>query len=250
MYKYNFCSPQKFHLLSFPKAPKQSLHKNSLLEQSKKFISYNTSMDIYILDTNLFFNMQANLGLGETTEKIIITMTKAIQKAKVSSKAAFYMPPSIVEEIKSFFEDPQQEFLKEFFGEVIVKSPSVYNLNLSASLLGEIIHETRARAFKGMKVGEEEIVHAAEMFMGKETLGKKEFQMATGQIVTKYRERFRNATRTGFIDSIADFEIIMLANELNATLISTDEGVIYWGKKFGVKEMAPSVFGKKILSYV
>lgn len=206
-------------------------------------------MDIYVLDTNLFFNMQANMGLGEKTEQVVVAMTKAIQKSK-SSHASFYMPPSIVEEIKSFFEDPQQTFLTDFFCEIIVKSPSMQEINLSAAVIGEIIQETRARASKGMKVGEEEIIHACEMFMGKEALGKKEFQMTTGQIITKYRERFRNATRTGFIDSIGDFELIMLAKELNGTLISTDEGVISWGRKFGVKEMAPSVFGKKILNYV
>lgn len=206
-------------------------------------------MDIYILDTNLFFNMQAQMGFGDNTQDIIVSMTKAIQKAKAVRKVEFYMPPSIKEEISSFFENPNQLFLQEFFSEIQIKAPTLYDIHLSAALIGEIIEETRARAFKGMKTGEEEIIHAAEVFMGKEVLGKKEFQMATGQIITKYRERFRNATRTGFIDSLADFELIMLAIELNAVLISTDEGVIFWGRKFGVKEMQPSVFGKKLLNY-
>lgn len=207
-------------------------------------------MEKYILDTNLFFNMQAEMGLGDKTEDIISTMTEAMQKARAKKAAEFYMPPSIISEIESFFENPNQPFLKNFIGNIIVKSPSLTELQSSATIIGEIILEARNRAFRGMKVGEEEITRAADMFMGKEALAKKEFQMAVGQILTKYRERYRNATRTGFIDSVADYELIMLAKEIDATLISTDEGVISWGRKFGVKEMNPSVFGKKLLSFV
>lgn len=206
-------------------------------------------MDKYIIDTNLFFNMQANMGLGHKTEEIVVAMTKAIQSAKDKGLAEIYMPPPIVAEIESFFDDPSQTFLQNFFAQITVKSPTLGNLQTSATIVGEIILETRNRAFRGMKVGEEEITNAAAAFMGKEALGNKEFQMAVGQIVSKYRERFRNATRTGFIDSVADFELIMLACELDGILISTDEGVISWGRKFGVKEMNPSVFGKKLLSY-
>ncbi len=204
-------------------------------------------MERYVLDTNLFFNMQADMGLGDNTETIIIHMTEAIEKAQ--NKAEFYMPPSIVAEIESFFDNPHQEFLQKFIGNIIVKTPCLSDINISASVIGEIIGETRNRAFRGMKVGEEEISNAASLFMGKEALGKKEFQMAIGQTVAKYRDRYRNATRTGFIDSIADFELIMLARELDGALISADEGVISWGRKFGVREMQPSVFGKKLLNY-
>ncbi len=207
-------------------------------------------MDIYILDTNLFFNMQADMGLGNNTEDIIVTMTKAMRQAKTDNLASFYMPPTIVAEIESFFENPKQTFLTDFFGLISIKTPTLSEAHASATIIGEIILESRNRAFRGMKVGEEEIARAAELFMGKESLGKKEFQMAIGQIVTKYRDRFRNATRTGFIDSVADFELIMLARELEGVLISTDEGVISWGRKFGVQEMNPSVFGKKLQAYV
>ena len=210
---------------------------------------YNIPMERYILDTNLFFNMQADMGLGNCTEDIIISMTGAMQKAKNKGIAEFYMPPPIVAEIESFFDNPSQTFLKEFFALIIVKSPAMTELTISAALIGEIIVEARMRAFRGMKIGEEEISNAASQFKGKEVLGKKEFQMAIVQTLTKYRDRYRNATRTGFIDSVADYEMIMLAKELNATLISTDEGVISWSRRFGVKEMHSSVFGKMLLNY-
>ena len=53
-------------------------------------------MEKYILDTNLFFNMEANLGLGKKTEEIIVNLTEIISKLKKEKKAEFFMPPSIV----------------------------------------------------------------------------------------------------------------------------------------------------------
>jgi predicted DNA-binding protein (UPF0278 family) len=81
---------------------------------------------------------------------------------------------------------------------------------------------------------------------GKAGLSKKEFEMTIGEVVKKYRERYRQATRTGFLDSLADLDSILLAKELNGILVSTDEGVLDWGRVFGVKEMPASVFGAKM----
>lgn len=205
-------------------------------------------METYIIDTNLFFNMEANLGIGKDTETIIRNLTSIMKNIK--GKALFIMPPRIVDEIKSFFENPEQEFLKDFFSEITVKSPDLGNLQINASIIAEYIEESRKRAYRSQDVAEEEIKHAGEMFMGKEALAQKEFQMAIGKIVKNFRNRYRNALRTGFIDSLADFDLIMLAKEQDAFLVSTDEGVIQWGRKLGVKEIAPSVLGKKMQEYL
>jgi RNA ligase partner protein len=205
-------------------------------------------MEMYILDTNLFFNMEAKMGLGNDTESIIRKITDIIKKSK--NKAVFYMPPRIVEEIKSFFENPDQEFLIEFFSNISIKSPNLSELAINAHVIAEYIEESRVRAYRSQDVAEEEIVHAGEMFMGKEALPHKEFQMAIGKIKKNFRNRYRNALRTGFIDSLADFDLIMLAKELDAYLVSTDEGVIQWGRKLGVKENDPSVLGKKMQEYL
>lgn len=207
-------------------------------------------MERYILDTNLFFNMEADLGFGDTTEGIIRMMTQTVREAKKQEKLEIFMPPRIVEEVQSFFEDPHQPFLVDFFSVVTVKSPSLSEMNISTALVAELIEDTRQRNYRGLRVGEEEIANAGELFMGKEALPKKEFQMTIGKVVSKYRERFRNATRTGCLDSLADFELILLAKECQGFLITTDAGVTSWGRKMGVFEMSPSVFGKKLQEYL
>ena len=79
---------------------------------------------------------------------------------------------------------------------------------------------------------------------GKTDLSKKDFEISIGEVVKKFRDRYRQATRFGFLDSLADLDIIMLSQELEGTLVSTDEGVLHWGRVFGVKEMPASVFGQ------
>ena len=71
-------------------------------------------MENFILDTNLFFNMGAGLDMGKTTEAIVIKLTETVKKLKKNEQADFYMPPRIVEEFLSFFEDKNQEFIKNF----------------------------------------------------------------------------------------------------------------------------------------
>ena len=78
-------------------------------------------MESFILDTNLFFNIGADLSMGKNTEEIIVKLTEIIKKLKKNSKAVFYMPPKIVEEFLSFFEDKNQEFIKNFLSNINIK---------------------------------------------------------------------------------------------------------------------------------
>ena len=65
-------------------------------------------------------------------------------------------------------------------------------------------------------------------------------------LLKKFRERYRNATRAGFLDSVADLDLIMLSLEQDGYLVTTDEGVLNWGRYFGVKEMPSQLFIKHI----
>ena len=64
--------------------------------------------------------------------------------------------------------------------------------------------------------------------------------MAIGKFIKSFRERYRQATRFGFLDSTTDLDLIVLTKELDGFLVSTDEGVVSWGRVFGVKEISPS----------
>ncbi len=203
-------------------------------------------MDKYILDTNIFFNMEAGLGLGNKTEEVVIELTKKIVELKKNKKAEFYMPPKAVDEFLSFFEDKGQVFLKDFLSQITVKSPDSSKTSFSSSVFYKLIEDIRLRSYRGLTIGEEEIINAARLMAGSGDMSKKDFEIKIGAVVKKFRDRYRNATRAGFLDSLTDLDLIVLAVEQDAYLVTTDEGVLVWGRMFGVKEMPSGVFRKRL----
>ena len=203
-------------------------------------------MESFILDTNLFFNIGAGLGMGKNTEEIVDRLTEIIKKLKKNSKAVFYMPPRIVDEFLSFFENKEQLFIKDFLSVINIKSPNSSGLEFSSNAFYKLIEDIRNRSYRGLNIAEEEIVKAGEMTMGKKYESKKEFQITIGKFVKNFRDRYRNATRTGFLDSVADLDLIVLSKEVDGFLVTSDEGVLVWGRTFGIKEMPASVFQKRL----
>ena len=194
-------------------------------------------MDTYILDTNLFFNMQAGRNFGKTTDEVIKNMTLCGKKVEL------FMPPRIVEEFLSFFENKEQENIKKLLAVITVKSPVIESFQFPASIFYTLVEDIRNRSYRGLRVGEEEIEQAGKSLMNAGLLSKMDFQKRVGQQIKGFRDRYRQATRVGFLDSVADLDIIVLAKETNGTVVSTDEGLLKWSRLFGVKEMSPSVFG-------
>ncbi len=205
-------------------------------------------MEKYVLDANLFFNMEAGLNMGEKTEEVVKTLTNMGKKLKSSQKAEFYMPPRVVDEFLSFFDNKEQPFLKDFLSTITVKSPDVGKLNLPAQVFYELVKDIRERSYRGLNIGDEEIQKAGKLLMGKSNLNTKDFQIQIGSVVKKFRERYRQATRFGFLDSVADLDLLTLTKELDGLLVSSDEGVINWGRTFGVKEMPVVVWKQKLES--
>ena len=190
--------------------------------------------------------MSAGLNMGKTTEVVVIKITKTIKQLKKDKKADFYMPPKIVDEFLSFFEDKNQEFIKDFLSSVNIKSPNPATINFSAQVFYRMVEDIRNRSYKGLNIAEEEIVKTAETMSGKKTESKKDFQMVTGKFIKSFRDRYRNATRTGFLDSVADLDLIVLSKEVDGFLVTSDEGVLNWGRTFGIKEMPVSIFQKRL----
>ena len=190
--------------------------------------------------------MEGRMGFGDKTEEVIRGVTQTIKQLTKDQSAQCFISPRIAEEIRGFFEDPHQQFLKDFLGSVTIKSPDLNTIQFPATVFAQYVEENRTRAYRGMTVAEEEIQKAGNMFMGKEILGKKEFQMTVGTIIKGFRERFRNATRVGYIDSLGDLDLIMLAKEQNGSVVTTDEGLLRWARICGVKEIPASVWGEKI----
>lgn len=203
-------------------------------------------MDSYILDTNVFFNMEAGFSLGKTTNEVIKTIIQSAQKGKEVKTHVFYMPPRIVDEFLSFFEDKDQSIIQQLLAVVIVQSPSVHEGSVPAHILYTMVEDIRQRSLRGLRVGEEEIEKAGKSLMDKGSLDRITFQKTIGEYVRGYRDRYRQATRVGFLDSVADLDVIMLAKEVKGSIVSSDEGLLKWARLFGVKEVVPQALATRL----
>jgi len=201
-----------------------------------------TYMERYVLDTNVFFNMQAGFNLGTTTDEVIRSVTHIAKQGKKTKELELYMPPRIVEEFLSFFEDVKQPLITELLSVIIVKSPDIHQSTVATQILYTLIQDVRDRSYRGLRVGEEEIEETGKTMMGLGALSRIEFQKKVGVQIKGFRERYRQATRVGFLDSVGDLDVIMLAKELNGTVVSSDEGLLKWSRLFGVKEVPASAF--------
>lgn len=202
-------------------------------------------MEYYVLDTNVFFNMEAGFGLGKTTDEVIRSVTAFALEGKKKG-VTVCMPPRIVEEFLGFFDNPQQEHLKTLLGSILVKSPNIHSSAIPAQVFYTLVDDIRQRSYRGLRVGEEEIGSAGKSLMEKGQLDRVTFQKTVGEYIKGFRDRYRQATRVGFLDSVADLDIIMLARELDGYVVTSDEGLIKWARLFGAKEVLPQAFAARL----
>lgn len=202
-------------------------------------------MNAYVIDTNFFFNLQIESGYGTNPRQILEAVTEVSEALQRSGKGALYMPPKIVEEMETFI-SPSEGYYVRFMASIQVKSPDISQVSFPGSAFYELIEEIRHRSYRGLQIGEEELANAVKEMKGMGELSHIDYQKAIGKHIATLRDRYRNATRVKFLDSVADLDLIILAKELDATVVSADEGVLIWARKFGVKEVSPHVLKSQL----
>ena len=184
-----------------------------------------------VLDTSLFVNPEVRESFGRTpTEALEDFLFLASQIPHLE----FYMPPSIFEELLNFIEP------EKISGDLLVilhqKPPKKYELTCPAFLLYELIEDIRERINKGLRVAEKAV-------RGVTKAGEEE-------TIKDLRRKYREALREGIIDSKEDVDLILLARELDALLVTADQGIIKWAEKLGIKWLLPSKFKEYLLSSI
>ncbi len=171
----------------------------------------------FVLDTSLFTNPHAYDVFGASPELAL----HAFLALAARSRSEFYMPRSVFEELFGMIEAPA-EVVGEFERVVRIRSPRRHGLMIPANLLYEFIEEVRRRMDRGLRIAEE---HAR--------LGSAQ-ESDPGRLIARLRERYREALRRGIIDSREDADVLLLALELEAALVTADEGLRTWADKAGV----------------
>jgi RNA ligase partner protein len=175
------------------------------------------------LDTSLFVNPDARTSLGTTPTEALETFLFLAAQIHILE---FYMPPSIFEELLHFVEKDRIP------GDLLVilhqKPPKRHELKCPAVLLYELIDDMRERVNKGLRIAEK-AVRGAE-------------KKKADEIIQDLRRKYREALREGIIDSKEDVDLLLLAMELDALLITADQGLIRWAEKLGIQWLFPEKF--------
>lgn len=186
-----------------------------------------------VLDTSLFVNPEVRTNFGKTpTEAMEGFLALAVQIPTLD----FYMPSSIFRELLNFIDE------SKISGDLLIvlrqKSPSRHELSCPAFLLYELIDDIRERVNKGLRVAEKAV---------RKTSKEKENEK---EIIQNLRRNYRDALRDGIIDSKEDVDLILLAKELDALLVTADNGVIKWAEKLGIRWLLPKKFKDYLVSSI
>ncbi|VVB98096.1 PINc domain ribonuclease [uncultured archaeon] len=179
----------------------------------------------FVIDTSLFVNPQVRRDFGADPKKAVAGFVKLAAKRK---DFEFYMPSSIFNELRNFVGNDIEKL------ELVVKrrSPNVYAIYLPAAVFYDFIEEVRGRINKGLRLSEE---------------FARDNKPDNAEKLKKLREKYKEAMRTGIVDSKEDFELVLLAKELEAALVSADEGVLDFSNKIGCEILHASKLKKALL---
>jgi len=174
----------------------------------------------YVIDTSLFVNPHARGKFGANPTAAVHGFIKAVEGLDIN----IYMPPSIFRELANFVEASAMDEL-----ELVVKkrAPNTYSIYLPAAVFYDFIEDVRVRINKGLRLAEE---------------FAKDNRPDNDEKLRRLRDKYREAMRTGIIDSKEDFELVLLAKELEASLISSDEGAIKFAGQVGCEWMMADKF--------
>jgi len=176
-----------------------------------------------VLDTSLFVNPDVRTSLGGTPAEALDTFLLLADRIPAIE---FYMPPSIFEELLHFVG------MDRIPGDLLVilhqKPPKMHELRIPAFLLYQLIEDMRDRVNKGLRIAEK-AVRSAE-------------KVRQDENIQDLRRKYREALREGIIDSREDVDLLLLAMELGALLVTADKGLIAWAEKLGIEWLFPERF--------
>jgi RNA ligase partner protein len=174
----------------------------------------------YVLDTSLFVNPYAREKFGKNPSAALLSFVKFVGSLDVD----FYIPPIVFKELANFV---TPKSLSEF--ELVVKkrAPNTFGIYLPAAVFYDFIEDIRGRMNKGMRLAED---FATDNSPNNDVK------------LRKLRDKYRDAMRSGILDSKEDFELVLLAKELEAALVSSDEGVVKFAHQIGCECIDPTKF--------
>jgi len=175
-----------------------------------------------VIDTSIFTNPDTYQSFGKNPTDALRNFLEIISKLE---GPRFYMPPAIYQELLNFVNI--QDIQTDLQMLICQKAPKRYERSVPAFLLYELIEDVRNRIDKGLRVAEAAVREA--------------FSETEPETIANLRKKYRLALREGIIDSKEDVDLILLAKEMDAIVITADTGIVKWADKLGIRYIDPRI---------
>lgn len=190
----------------------------------------------YVIDTSVFLANQVRQGTLEETVKNLLTEMQ-------NSEAEFFMPPSTFAELREILRDSvSDETIRGLESTVVKKSPSRYEVEIPGEMLRKFVDEMRDRMNKGLRLAEKSVRKDESEVEEPDNPHKDR----TDVIISDLRSGYKEKTRKDVIDSREDVDLLLLARELDATLVTEDQGILNWTEDLGIKQVKGRNFPQEL----
>jgi RNA ligase partner protein len=190
----------------------------------------------FVLDTSLFLTEEIRDD-EESLEDALARLLDMIAEARLELHISCYIPPSTYEELTTMLEDrpvsPETE--RKLNTWLIKKNPARYEVMVPAEIVYGFIDEMSDRVNRGLRVSEKAVRKAEER--RDEPLEDHEHMTQVDRVISDLRDEYRRTLRQGVLDSREDFDLLILARELDAGVVTEDQGIITWAEDFGLRYM-------------
>ncbi|EMA10892.1 hypothetical protein SAMN05443574_102103 [Haloarcula vallismortis] len=203
----------------------------------------------FVLDTSLFLTPEIRSS-DEDLEAACLELLDLISEAKLVHNISCYMPPSIKSELTAMLEDRaiSDEVLTKLDTWVITKSPAHHEVRIPADLVYEFIDEMSERVDRGLRVSEKAVRKAEESRA--DTVEEHDHMTEVDKVISDLRDEYRDTLRQGVLDSREDFDLLILAQELDAGVVTEDRGIINWAEDFGLRYLKGRNFPPLLREYL
>ncbi len=210
----------------------------------------------FVLDTTALTDtgmreVEGFASICESTNKLLGFIAKARLKLDISC----YIPyPTVYNELLSFLKryDCDEEVFAKIDTWLVKKTPNRYEVKIPAAIFYEYVLTMRQKINQGKKLAEEFLwegsVVTSKLCESEDKRAEIESEM--GQLISRFRERYRSALRGGILDSEPDIDVLLLAKELEAGVVSSDTGIRKWAEKLGLRFVEASKFPRMLREYL
>ena len=205
---------------------------------------------VFVIDTSGITDPRLRELLGANSlEEVVDKLADLMAIARIRLGMNFYMPPSMFSELKRFLEgnNVSSRTINKLAAMVTVKAPDKVKTQIPAIVMSKYVEEIARRLFKGLRVAEESVRRTAREVSSATTSTSRD--RLVGKIIHDLRQKYREATRRGIVDTVVDFDVVMLAVELKAIVVTNDEGIKRLCEDLGIIVVDPVTFIEMLKRY-